>query len=102
LRVRFKVWLEKEGEPIISEGKYRLLKAVEEEGSILKASERLGMSYKRAHSQIKALEKRLGEKVLERKRRAGARLTEAGKELLKEYERVLEEFNRLACRLSDR
>ncbi|WP_457600739.1 winged helix-turn-helix domain-containing protein [Hydrogenivirga sp.] len=100
MRVKFKVWFEKEGEPIISEGKFRLLKAIEEEGSILGAARKLGISYKRAYSQIKVMESRLGKEVVERRRRKGAVLTEDGKRLLREYEKVYDEFSRLASQLS--
>jgi len=98
LRVRFKLWLEKGGEPIISEGKYRLLKEIEKSGSILGAAERLGLSYKRAHCQIKTMEERLGMKIVERRRGKGARLTKGGKDLLDYYEGVVQEFQRLAER----
>ena len=96
MRVRFKVWLEKEGEPIISEGKYKLLKEIDKTGSILQATKNLGLTYKRAMSQIKTMEKRLGFKVLERKRGSGARLTEEGRRLLEVYESVFEKFSRVA------
>ncbi|RLJ70410.1 molybdate transport system regulatory protein [Hydrogenivirga caldilitoris] len=97
--IRFKVWLELDGEPIISEGKYQLLKAIEEEGSILKAAEKLGLSYKRAHSQIKAMEERLGKPVVKRRKKKGAELTKLGRKLISEYERVLKEFERLVSGL---
>ncbi|MDQ7081882.1 MAG: LysR family transcriptional regulator [Aquificota bacterium] len=79
----------KKGEPIISEGKYRLLKEIEKTGSILKASENLGLTYKRAISQIKVMEERLGDRILDRKRGKGARLTETGRDLIRRYEKVL-------------
>ncbi len=100
MRVKFKVWLEKDGEPIISGGKYALLKEIQKTGSILKAAKNLGLSYKRAHSQIKAMEERLGDKILEKKRGKGARLTALGKEVLREYEEVLSEFEKLALKFS--
>jgi len=100
LKVRFKVWLEEKGEPIISEGKYKLLKEIERTGSILEASKRLGLTYKRAHSQIKAIESRLGTKVVERKRGRGASLTPAGRELVSLYENILSRFETLSRELS--
>ena len=99
MRVRFKVWLEKEGRPVISEGKYRLLREVEKTGSIRRASENLGLTYKRAFSQIKGMEDRLGYRVLERKRGKGAVLTEEGRRLLEEYERILKAFKELSLRV---
>lgn len=100
MRVRFKVWLEIEGEPIISEGKYRLLKEIEKVGSIMGAAKNLGLTYKRAHSQIKSIEERLGKKILERRRRKGAKLTKEGLKLIKEYEKIYEELKKCAEKLS--
>ena len=100
MKVKFKVWLEEKGEPIISEGKFRLLKEIEKTGSILEASKRLGLTYKRAHSQIKSMERRLGKRILERRRGKGAVLTQEGKELLNVYEKVLSEFESLSRELS--
>jgi len=94
LKIRFRVWLEKEGEPIISEGKYRLLREIERTGSIKEAARKLGLSYKKAHSQIRTIEERLGFEVVRRQRKRGAVLTEAGREILSEYERVLSAFRR--------
>ena len=99
MRVRFKVWLEKDGKPVISEGKYRLLREVEKTGSIRRASENLGLTYKRAFSQIKGMEERLGYRVLERRRGKGAVLTEEGRRLLEEYERVLKVFKEVSLRV---
>ena len=99
MRVRFKVWLEKDGKPVISEGKYRLLREVEKTGSIRRASENLGLTYKRAFSQIKGMEERLGYRVLERRRGKGAVLTEEGRRLLEEYERILKVFKEVSLRV---
>jgi len=101
LKVRFRIWLEKEGKPIISEGKYRLLKEIEKTGSIKEAAQKLGLSYKRAHSQIRVMEERLGEELVERRRRKGAVLTRTGKEILKEYERVFSAFQKTLGKLSE-
>jgi len=35
IRVRSKVWLEVDGEPLLGDGRYRLLRAVERSGSIM-------------------------------------------------------------------
>ncbi len=99
MRVRYKVWLEKDGKPVISEGKYRLLREVEKTGSIRRASENLGLTYKRAFSQIKGMEERLGYRVLERRRGKGAVLTEEGRRLLEEYERILKVFKEVSLRV---
>ncbi len=101
MRVRVKIWLEKDGKPIISEGKFRLLREIQRTGSILKAAESLGLSYKRAHSQIKAIEERIGVQVLERRRGSGSRLTKEGEKILETYERVCREISKTLENLKD-
>ncbi len=88
MRVRIKVWLEKDGEPIISEGKLRLLEEIKRTGSIHRASVNLGLSYKRAHSQIKVMEERLGQRILIRERGKGTRLTERAERLISAYRKL--------------
>ncbi|NPB06503.1 MAG: LysR family transcriptional regulator [Aquificae bacterium] len=101
MKLRFKVWFEKEGEPVMTELKLRLLKGIKEEGSLARSAARLGISYKKALGHLRAMEERLGYRVVERKRGAGARLTEEGERLLRRYERVLKAFSELAERLDE-
>ncbi len=101
MRVKVKVWLEEKGKPIISEGKFRLLKEIQRTGSILKAAESLGLTYKRAHSQIKAIENRLGTAVLERRRGSGSKLTKEGERILETYEKVCKEVSRILDSFKD-
>lgn len=90
--IRFKVWIEKDSKPLIGRGGYMILKAINQYGSISKASEVLGMSYKFIWSYIKRLEENLGESVVETRRggrgKGGTRLTPAGRDLLETYEMV--------------
>ncbi len=101
MRVRCKVWIETDdGKPIISEGKYRLLKEIENTGSIKLASERLGLTYKRAHSKVRVLEKRLGKKALQAHRGKGTYLTEGGKKLLALYEELFKKVEKVCHSVS--
>lgn len=90
VQINFKVWIEKDGKFIMGKGGYEILKAIDELGSIAKASESLGMSYKFVWSYIRSIERNLGEKVVMtlRGKEGGATLTEAGKMLIKIYECV--------------
>lgn len=99
MKVKCKVWIETDdGKPIISEGKYRLLKDIERTHSIKLSAKNLGLTYKRAHSQIKAIEKRLGKSILERKKGVGSLLNEEGKKLLRLYEHIQQKIQNL-CNL---
>jgi molybdenum-dependent DNA-binding transcriptional regulator ModE len=44
MEVKFKVWLEKDGEVVVGNRKVGLLKRIDELGSIQKAAEKNGMS----------------------------------------------------------
>jgi len=101
-KIKYRVWVEKEGEPIISYGKYLLLKEIEKTGSIKEAAERLGFPYKKAHSYVKLIEERLGKPIFKRKRGEGTILTPEGKNLLRKYERILEEFEKFTRQLEDK
>ncbi len=71
-RIRTKIWIEDDnGEVIFGEGRFRILKAVEEQGSLSAAAKSLGMSYRAVWGKIKATEERLGRQLL-RKQSGGA------------------------------
>ena len=101
--IKYKVWLEKDGEIIMGMGRDKLLREIEKTGSISKAAENLGLSYKKAWEYIKVMEERLGEKLVETKRGGykggGSKLTESAKELLKEFEKILEKCEKTKRRL---
>ena len=98
IQVRFKVWFELSGRPLLGEGGYELLKAIDEEGSIRAACRKLGLSYRKAMNYLRRLEGLLGSKVIEARRggRGGgsSSLTEEGRELLRAYEAVREAVRR--------
>lgn len=72
LTVKSKIWVEDEnGKVVFGAGRLRILKAIEEQGSILAAAKALGMSYRAVWGKIKATEERLGQPIL-RKQTGGA------------------------------
>ena len=56
IRLHSKVWLEFRGEALLGDGRYRLLQAVAQTGSINGAARRLGISYRKAWTQLQAME----------------------------------------------
>ena len=61
LKFKYKIWLETEnGEGVLGEGKYRLLKKIEETGSLKLAIEQLGLSYRKTWDNLKKMEHELG------------------------------------------
>lgn len=64
---KFKMWLStKDAEGVFGDGKWRLLKAVEEKGSLKAASDYLGISYRKAWGDLKKAEACLGIKFIEK------------------------------------
>ena len=90
MEIKYKVWLEKEGEVVAGNGKVDLLKMIDELGSIQKAAEKNGMSYRHAWGMIRKIEKRSGFKVVKTqvggKDGGSAKLTPQGKGFLKQYD----------------
>lgn len=88
-----KIWLEYEGKPLLGSGGAAILKAVKEEKSISKASEKLGISYRHVWSYLARMKSTLGEPIVEtfkggKTGGGGAKLTLLGEYLLKEYRRI--------------
>jgi len=87
-----KVWLEYKGQPILGKGGAEILRAIRTEESISRAAKKIGMSYRYVWNYVAKMEKALKEPIVETfkggRGGGGARLTELGKSLLKEYKRV--------------
>ena len=103
LRVRSKTWLEVDGQPFLGDGRYRLLMAVQRNGSINAAAKDLGISYRKAWAQLQALEEICPLPLLER--RTGGRgggetlLTPQALELMKRFEFLRRQVNLEADRI---
>jgi len=101
LRVRFKLWLNsKNVEGVFGDGKWRLLKAIDSEGSLNAASKALRISYRKAWGDLSKAEARLNVTLLERHRggRMGGAtcLTDQGKEWVKAYAKFRSEIEKAA------
>jgi len=90
LKLRYKLWLEKDGEKIFGDGPLDILHRVERTGSLRQAAEEINMSYSQAWNLMKDLEKRLGFNLLKRKvggeRGGGSEITEEARELMMKFE----------------
>lgn len=89
MKVKSKVWLEKDGEIVFGIGKAAILSCIQKTGSINRAAKELKMSYRHAWSYIKSAEKRLG-RTLVVCTKGGAnggntKLTPDAEELLKKF-----------------
>jgi molybdate transport system regulatory protein len=99
LRARFKLWLSsREAEGAFGDGKWRLLRAIESEGSLKAASEKLHISYRKAWGDLKKAEDCLKVALVEKERggNCGGRtvLTERGKRWVEGYARFRSDIER--------
>uniref|UniRef100_B8DK11 Putative transcriptional regulator, ModE family n=1 Tax=Nitratidesulfovibrio vulgaris (strain DSM 19637 / Miyazaki F) TaxID=883 RepID=B8DK11_NITV9 len=85
--VRLHLWLEEDGEMVFGMGRAMLLLAIDEHGSLKKAAEALGMSYRAAWGKLKQTETALGLRLVEKagSNREGYRLTSAGREAMDRF-----------------
>ena len=86
LKLRYKIWIEKNGEKVFGDGPLDILYRVERTGSLRQAALEINMSYSQAWNLIKGLEERLGLKLLKRKvggkRGGGSEITQEAGELM--------------------
>ncbi len=90
LKLRYKIWIEKDGEKVFGDGPLDILHRVERTGSLRQAAEEISMSYSQAWNLMKDLEKRLGFNLLKRKvggeSGGGSQLTEQAREIMMKFE----------------
>jgi len=90
LKPRCKLWLSSgDAEGVFGDGKWRLLRTIEETGSLKSAAERLGISYRKAWGDLKKAETSLNITLIE-KHRGGlsggqTHLTATGRQWLRGY-----------------
>jgi molybdate transport system regulatory protein len=98
----FKVWLETDEGYVFGPGVYRLLRRVDETGTLKNAAESLGMSYRFAWGLIRKAEEKLGQPLIHahkggRSGGGGAELTEVGLWFLEEFSKIelaIKEYSR--------
>jgi molybdate transport system regulatory protein len=99
-----KVWIELDGKRVLGKGGAAILQQIDESQSISKAAEKLGMSYRYVWNYLDEVKKTAGGPVVEtfkggRSGGGGAKLTELGEYLLREYNRI---SNSVAAYVSDK
>jgi formylmethanofuran dehydrogenase subunit E len=90
IEIRSKLWIEVEGEPVFGRGRRFLLEAIDRYGSINQAAKGINISYRKAWSYIKAMEERLGIRLVERqaggRNGGGAALTSEARHFIRRFE----------------
>ena len=97
MRIRYKMWLEKNNRVIYGEGRQQLLEEVAKTGSLAAAARELGMSYRAAWGRMKASEKRLGFTLVEPgpNGRRGMQLTSQARDFIQRYAELTKELDQL-------
>ena len=99
LRVRSKVWLEVDGEPVLGGGREQLLLLIDELGSINAAARRMGITFRRAWALIQSMEGSLAAPLVLREKggAGGGRsvLTPEARILLKRFNSLCRGVNRI-------
>ena len=102
MEIKAKFWIENKGEVVLGGGKAVLLQAVDRLGSIQRAADEFGMSYRHAWGAIKKIEKRAGFKILDTKlggkEGGGARLTQKGKTFVDRVDSLLSDLNSMVAK----
>ena len=101
IHVRTKTWIENDQrELLFGKGKTELLELIEEQGSIAKAAEELGMSYKKAWSHIKILQNNIADELVVPQKggggKGGTTLTDEAHELLIKYRQLQKDIESYA------
>jgi molybdate transport repressor ModE-like protein len=101
LHLKTKIWIENDDhELLFGKGKTELIELIEQEGSIAKAAEKIGMNYKKAWTHIKILQKNIAaELVLPQKGGTGSggtALTPTALQLARNYRRLQEDIESYA------
>jgi molybdate transport system regulatory protein len=98
IEVQGRLWLALNGKPLLGKGRLELLRQIEATGSITKAAKSMKMSYKAAWDAVDAMNNALGTPVVESATGGasggGSRLTEAGKQLILQYQLLNDEHKR--------
>ncbi|MBW6461295.1 MAG: LysR family transcriptional regulator [Bacteroidales bacterium] len=98
LRLDYKFWIETEnGVSLLGEGKWKLLKAIRETGSLKAAVDQMGYTYRQTWEKLNNIEEKLGFKLIERSR-GGAKggetvLTRKGEKIVQFFDKLYGEVD---------
>lgn len=91
-KIKSRIWIESENNVLLGEGRVKLLKAIEETGSLSKAAKSLNLSYKKAWHLIDSVNKSAKKPVtinsIGGKGGGGAELTDYGKSLITAFDDI--------------
>jgi molybdate transport system regulatory protein len=91
IRLNYKIWLsDQAGNGILGDGKWKILKLIEEKRSLKAACDELGYTYRRTWGNLQKIEQMLGFPLLEKHRggseKGSTHLTREGKKLVDAFD----------------
>jgi len=96
------LWIEKDGQVVLSKWRVNLLRAIDETGSISSAAEKMQVSYHRAWEKVHEMEMRLGATLVETQtggaHGGGAKLTPMARDYIARFERFSQGIDDLVAR----
>lgn len=96
MQPRINLWIEKDGDVVLSVWRVQLLEAIDQTGSISSAANKMDVSYHRAWDKLQEMEQGLGIRLIETQTGGagggGAHLTDAGRDLITKFYRFQEGF----------
>ena len=98
-KVKHKIWIESEnGEGILGDGKWELLKIINSTASLKVAIEEMGWGYRSTWTKLKAIEGKLNFKIIEKSRGGSGgggytKLTKEGEQLVEHFQKLHDEID---------
>lgn len=91
-KIKSRIWIEAGDNVLIGEGRVRLLKEIDAQGSLSKAAKSMGMSYKKAWTLVDAINKSAKEAVVTKtvggQQGGGTIITPYGKRLIEAFDTI--------------
>ncbi|MCK9229620.1 MAG: LysR family transcriptional regulator [Syntrophales bacterium] len=89
MKIRYKIWIERDDKVLFGRGRDDILKALDEEKSLNAAAKKLGMSYRAAWGRLKASQERMGiELVRSGEGRKSLELMEQTRAIIDRFEKL--------------
>src|SRR5688500_2979203 len=95
--IRFRCWIDINGERFFGPGRAELLELIDETGSISKAAKKMGMSYKKAWAMVDEMNAKASKPYVTSQKGGhkggGTALTASGKQMLHAYNNIFNKIN---------